>query len=98
MNTVIFACVHNAGRSQMAAAFFNQLADHSVVESSGRRLPINAFRINWAFDRKEQLQRIYLTLEYLGQPLSATREQFKLSGKLHVLPAQRGGLICQRVD
>jgi len=27
MITVIFACVHNAGRSQMAAAFFNQLAD-----------------------------------------------------------------------
>lgn len=27
MLTVIFACVHNAGRSQMAAAFFNQLAD-----------------------------------------------------------------------
>jgi len=26
-NTVIFACVHNAGRSQMAAAFFNLLAD-----------------------------------------------------------------------
>jgi arsenate reductase len=25
--TVIFACVHNAGRSQMAAAFFNKLAD-----------------------------------------------------------------------
>ena len=24
---VIFACMHNAGRSQMAAAFFNQLAD-----------------------------------------------------------------------
>ena len=27
MKTVIFACVHNAGRSQMAAAFFNKLAD-----------------------------------------------------------------------
>jgi arsenate reductase (thioredoxin) len=27
MKSVIFACVHNAGRSQMAAAFFNQLAD-----------------------------------------------------------------------
>lgn len=27
MNTVIFACVHNAGRSQMAAALFNRLAD-----------------------------------------------------------------------
>jgi protein-tyrosine-phosphatase len=27
MLKVIFACVHNAGRSQMAAAFFHQLAD-----------------------------------------------------------------------
>ncbi len=27
MKTVIFACVHNAGRSQMSAAFFNRLAD-----------------------------------------------------------------------
>lgn len=27
MKTAIFACVHNAGRSQMAAAFFNALAD-----------------------------------------------------------------------
>ena len=27
MQNVIFACVHNAGRSQMAAAFFNQLAN-----------------------------------------------------------------------
>lgn len=27
MKTVIFACVHNAGRSQMAAAWFNHLAD-----------------------------------------------------------------------
>jgi len=29
MTTVLFACVHNAGRSQMAAALFNQLADPS---------------------------------------------------------------------
>ena len=27
MKTVLFACVHNAGRSQMAAAFFNQLVN-----------------------------------------------------------------------
>ena len=27
MKTILFACVHNAGRSQMAAAFFNALAD-----------------------------------------------------------------------
>jgi arsenate reductase len=27
VNVVLFACVHNAGRSQMAAALFNALAD-----------------------------------------------------------------------
>jgi arsenate reductase (thioredoxin) len=27
MTTVLFACVHNAGRSQIAAALFNKLAD-----------------------------------------------------------------------
>ena len=27
MNTVLFACVHNAGRSQMAAGWFNLLSD-----------------------------------------------------------------------
>ena len=27
MKTVIFACIHNAGRSQMAAAWFNALAN-----------------------------------------------------------------------
>ena len=27
MKTVLFACVHNAGRSQMAAAWFNHLVD-----------------------------------------------------------------------
>jgi arsenate reductase len=27
MKTVLFACVHNAGRSQMAAAWFNELVD-----------------------------------------------------------------------
>ena len=30
---VVFACVHNAGRSQMAAALFNQLADPAVVRA-----------------------------------------------------------------
>ena len=33
MNRVIFACVHNAGRSQMAAAFFNHLADPNKAEA-----------------------------------------------------------------
>jgi arsenate reductase len=33
MERVIFACVHNAGRSQMAAAFFSQLADPTRAEA-----------------------------------------------------------------
>jgi arsenate reductase len=33
MNTVIFACVHNAGRSQMAAAFFNAQADLNLARA-----------------------------------------------------------------
>jgi arsenate reductase len=37
MTTVLFACVHNAGRSQMAAAFFRQLAapDRARAVSAG---------------------------------------------------------------
>ncbi len=31
---VLFACVHNAGRSQMAAAFFNALADPSKARAA----------------------------------------------------------------
>ena len=33
MKTVIFACVHNAGRSQMAAAFFNAHANPNVARA-----------------------------------------------------------------
>lgn len=33
MKTVLFACVHNAGRSQMAAALFNQLADPALARA-----------------------------------------------------------------
>lgn len=33
MVRVIFACVHNAGRSQMAAAFFNHIADLKKAEA-----------------------------------------------------------------
>jgi len=33
MKTIIFACVHNAGRSQMAAAYFNALADSTKARA-----------------------------------------------------------------
>jgi arsenate reductase (thioredoxin) len=39
MTTVLFACVHNAGRSQVAAALFNQYVDPSKARaiSAGTR-------------------------------------------------------------
>ncbi len=39
MTTVLFACLHNAGRSQMAAALFNRLADSAQARalSAGTR-------------------------------------------------------------
>jgi arsenate reductase len=33
MKTVLFACVYNAGRSQMAAAIFNSLADPKIARA-----------------------------------------------------------------
>lgn len=33
MKTVIFACVHNAGRSQMAAAFFNDMSNAELAQA-----------------------------------------------------------------
>jgi arsenate reductase (thioredoxin) len=33
MERVIFACLHNAGRSQMARAFFSVIADPAVAEA-----------------------------------------------------------------
>ena len=39
VKVVIFACVHNAGRSQMAAAFFNEMANPALAQaiSAGTR-------------------------------------------------------------
>ena len=33
LDTVLFACVHNAGRSQMAAAWFNKLCDRKKARA-----------------------------------------------------------------
>ncbi len=39
MNTVLFVCVHNAGRSQMAEAFFNQMTNGKAVAISAGSKP-----------------------------------------------------------
>jgi arsenate reductase len=39
MKTVLFVCVHNAGRSQMAEAFFNQKANGKAIAVSAGSKP-----------------------------------------------------------
>jgi arsenate reductase len=42
MKTVLFVCVGNAGRSQMAEAFFNRLADGKARAISAGTMPASA--------------------------------------------------------
>lgn len=41
MKTVLFVCVHNSGRSQMAEAFFNKLAGGGALAVSAGTRPAN---------------------------------------------------------
>lgn len=51
---VIFACVHNAGRSQIAAAFFNQLADPAKAKAiSGGTRPLPRVHLEVAVVMRE---------------------------------------------
>ncbi len=47
MKTVLFVCVHNAGRSQMAEAFFNSMVKRGLVAASAGTQP--SPRINPTF-------------------------------------------------
>jgi len=62
---VIFACVHNAGRSQMAAAFFNLLADPT------RAVGVSAGTEPGACVHPEVL----VTMREIGVDLSAAKPQ-----------------------
>lgn len=71
MKTVIFACVRNAGRSQMAAAFFNQLADKKEAQA-----------ISAGTDPADRVHPVVLaTMQELGIDLSAAKPQ-KLTDEL----------------
>lgn len=71
MLTVVFACVHNAGRSQMAAAIFNQLAD-----------PGKARAISAGTNPGERIHpEVQAVMQEVGIDLSNAKPQ-KLTGEL----------------
>ncbi|PYR40463.1 MAG: low molecular weight phosphatase family protein [Acidobacteria bacterium] len=70
MRIVLFACVHNAGRSQMAAAFFNALADPARARAiSGGTRPAN--RVNPVV--VEAMREVGIDLSGMPQSLTAER-------------------------
>jgi arsenate reductase len=84
---VIFACVHNAGRSQMAAAFFNQLAE------PGRARAISAGTQPAAQVHPEVLA----TMKELGIELSDNKPQrltFELARDASLLVTMGCGEEC----
>jgi arsenate reductase (thioredoxin) len=71
MLKVIFACVHNAGRSQMAAAFFNQFAD-----------PVKAQAISAGTEPGERVHpEVMAVMQEVGIDLSNAKPQ-KLTEEL----------------
>ncbi len=71
MLKVIFACVHNAGRSQMAAAFFNHLAD-----------PLKANAVSAGTEPGERIHpEVLSAMQEIGIDLSHARPQ-KLTEEL----------------
>jgi len=66
MANVLFACIHNAGRSQMAAAWFNQLVD-----------PAKATGISAGTEPGTRVHpEVVATMNEVGVDLSAGKPQF----------------------
>jgi arsenate reductase len=71
MTRVIFACVHNAGRSQMVAALFNALAD-----------PARARAVSTGTEPADRVQpEVVAVMREVGVDLAAARPQ-KLTANL----------------
>jgi arsenate reductase len=71
MKTVLFACVHNAGRSQMAAALFNELAD-----------PVKARAVSAGTEPRTRVHpEVVTAMREVGIELAAVRPQ-KLTDEL----------------
>ena len=90
MKTVLFACVHNAGRSQMAAALFNLLAD-----------PSQAKAISAGTEPGTRVHpEVLLAMKELGVDLSTVHPQYlsdELATKANLLITMGCGEACPYV-
>ena|SRR5438105_1159778 len=70
MDTVLFACVHNAGRSQMAAAWFNKICD-----------PTKAVAISAGTEPGERVHpEVVQVMKEEGLDLAGSKPQFLSTG------------------
>lgn len=87
MTSVVFACVHNAGRSQMAAAFFNEFAD-----------PNRARAISAGTEPRETVHpEVVAAIREVGIDLSGARPQRltdELARKAALLVTMGCGAAC----
>lgn len=89
-SVVIFACIHNAGRSQMAAALFNQLADSQKARA-----------ISAGTQPAGQVHReVVAVMKELGIDLASARPQLltaELSQGASLLVTMGCGEVCPAV-
>lgn len=87
---VLFACIHNAGRSQMAAAWFNHLAD-----------PVKARAISAGTEPGERVHpEVLSAMKEVGIDLSAAQPRFlsdELAASSSLLVTMGCGEACPYV-
>lgn len=87
MRTFLFACVHNAGRSQMAAAFFNAAADPAVARGISAGTEPGA-RVH---------PEVVAAMKEVGIDLSQVNPQLitpKMAADVHYLVTMGCGAVC----
>lgn len=87
MKTYLFACVHNAGRSQMSAAFFNAIAD-----------PTKARGISAGTEPGNRVHpEVVEVMKEVGIDLSDVKPQIitaKMAGEANYLITMGCGAVC----
>lgn len=79
MKTVLFVCFHNAGRSQMAEAFFNRFARE-------RGLPLRALSAGTLPKHRPETCEDWNLEDPAGQPIEKVREiRDRIQGKVEAL-------------